>query len=82
MNSREQRVKATAALSLTLSLILVHNAHAKLEGGHGRDAIYGGAGNDTFFAWDGFADMLNGGPGTDRAFRDKLDRIYAMERAG
>jgi hypothetical protein len=26
--------------------------------------------------------MLNGGPGTDRAFHDKLDRVYAMERGG
>jgi len=54
----------------------------KLQGDHGRDAIYGGAGNDTFFAWDGFADMLNGGPGIDRAFHDKLDRVYGVERGG
>jgi len=26
--------------------------------------------------------MLNGGPGTDRAFHDKLDRVYAVERGG
>jgi RTX calcium-binding nonapeptide repeat (4 copies) len=153
MNSREQRVKGTAALFPTVSLFLVRNAHAtqqaagactivgtpgpnllfgtpkrdvicglggadvldgnggndvlkggpgrdllnggdgndilfgglgndKLQGDHGRDAIFGGAGNDTFFAWDGFADMLNGGPGTDRAFRDKLDRVYGVERGG
>jgi hypothetical protein len=152
MNSKEQRVKATAALFLTVSLFLIRNAHAtpqagactivgtpgpdllfgtpkrdvicglggadvldgnsgndvlkggpgrdllnggdgndilfgglgndKLQGDHGRDSIYGGVGNDTFFAWDGFADMLNGGAGTDRAFHDKLDRVYAMERGG
>jgi Ca2+-binding RTX toxin-like protein len=153
MNPREQRVKATAALFLTVSLFLVRNAHAtqqaagactivgtpgpdllfgtpkrdvicglggadvldgnggndvlkggpgrdllnggdgndmlfgglgndKLQGDHGRDAIYGGAGNDIFFAWDGFADTLNGGSGTDRAFHDKLDRVYGVERGG
>ena len=54
----------------------------ELQGDHGRDAIYGGAGNDTFFAWDGFAEMLNGGSGTDRAFHDKLDRVYGVERGG
>jgi len=52
----------------------------KLQGDHGRDAIYGGLGNDTIFAWDGFADLLDGGPGVDRAFHDKLDRLFSVEK--
>jgi hypothetical protein len=152
MNSNESRVKATAAMFLTVSLFLVRGAHAtppggactivgtpgpdllfgtprhdvicglggndvldgnsgddvlkggpgrdllnggdgndtlfggagddKLQGDHGRDRLYGGLGNDTFFVWDGFADTVDGGAGTDRAFHDKLDRLYAVERGG
>jgi Ca2+-binding RTX toxin-like protein len=52
----------------------------KLQGDHGRDIVRGGYGNDMIFAWDGFADRLNGGPGTDRAWKDKLDRAVAIER--
>jgi hypothetical protein len=40
----------------------------------------GGYGNDTIFAWDGFADRLDGGPGKDHAWRDKLDRVARIER--
>jgi Ca2+-binding RTX toxin-like protein len=54
----------------------------KLQGDHGRDVVYGGEGNDTIFAWDGFADRLDGGAGTDRAWRDKLDRVVRIERFG
>jgi len=54
----------------------------KLQGDHGRDLVYGGLGNDTIFAWDGFADRVDGGPGTDRAWTDKLDRVYSVERGG
>jgi Ca2+-binding RTX toxin-like protein len=52
----------------------------KLQGDHGRDTMRGGAGNDMLFAWDGFADKLNGGPGADRAWKDKYDRATAIER--
>jgi Ca2+-binding RTX toxin-like protein len=52
----------------------------KLQGDHGRDAVFGGLGNDTLFAWDGFADRLDGGAGIDRAWRDKLDRVVRIER--
>ena len=153
MNSHEQRIKALAAMFLTVSLFLVRGARAspesvpactvtgtphadllfgtprrdvicglggddvldgndgndvlkggpgrdllnggngsdllygglggdKLQGDHGRDAVYGGRGNDTIFAWDGFADRLDGGEGSDRAWRDKLDRVYRIERGG
>jgi Ca2+-binding RTX toxin-like protein len=153
VNPKENRIKATAALFLTVSLFLVRGAHAtvhgstactmtgtpgpdllfgtpgrdvicglggddvldgnggndvlkagpgrdllnggngndllfggpgadKLQGDHGRDVLYGGAGNDTFFVWDGFADRVDGGDGTDRAWRDKLDRVVGVERSG
>ena len=110
MNPRASRVKATAAMFLTVSLFLVRGAHATppagactivgtpgpdlLFGTPGHDVICGlggndvldgnsgGAGNDTFFTWDGFADLLNGGTGTDKAFKDKLDRVYSVELHG
>jgi Ca2+-binding RTX toxin-like protein len=153
MNPQETRIKATAAMLLTISLFLVRGAHAtmdagssctitgtpaadllfgtpgrdvicglggndvldgnggndvlkagpgndlvnggdgndllfggpgadKLQGDHGRDVVYGGLGNDTIFAWDGFADRLDGGEGADRAWRDMLDRVARIERFG
>jgi hypothetical protein len=54
----------------------------KLQGDRGRDRVYGGAGNDTIFAWDGFADYVDGGLGSDRAWTDKLDRVAGVERSG
>jgi Ca2+-binding RTX toxin-like protein len=54
----------------------------RLQGDHGSDRVYGGAGNDTMWAWDGFADVLDGGLGVDRAWKDKLDRVYSVERSG
>ena len=51
-----------------------------LFGTKGRDVMKGGAGNDMLFAWDGFADKLNGGSGADRAWKDKYDRATAIER--
>ena len=32
--------------------------------------------------WDGFADHINGGPGIDLAWKDKLDRVTNVERFG
>jgi Ca2+-binding RTX toxin-like protein len=54
----------------------------KLQGDTGDDTVYGGPGRDTIFAWDGFADRLNGGTGVDRAWKDKLDRVTSVERFG
>ena len=34
------------------------------------------------FAWDGFADELDGGPGKDHAWKDMLDRSVRIERYG
>ena len=39
----------------------------KLQGDAGSDSVYGGDGRDVIWAWDGFADRLNGGAGMDRA---------------
>jgi hypothetical protein len=44
--------------------------------------VYGGPGRDTIWAWDGFADYLNGGTGVDLAWKDKLDRLSGVERLG
>ena len=35
-----------------------------------------------FFDWDGFADRLDGGAGSDRAWKDMLDRVARIERFG
>ena len=52
----------------------------RLQGDTGRDTVYGGDGNDLIWAWDGAADRINGGRGTDRAWTDKLDRVTQVER--
>jgi Ca2+-binding RTX toxin-like protein len=55
----------------------------KLQGDRGSDRVYGGLGNDVIFAWDGFADRLDGGPGgNDHAWTDMLDRSVRIERFG
>src|SRR2546423_346274 len=54
----------------------------KLQGDDGGDVVHGGAGNDTIWAWDGYADRLDGGPGSDRAWKDKLDHVLSVERFG
>ena len=59
-----------------------------LEGGDGDDTLTGGAGsdfmdggndNDTFFARDNTADILDGGPGTDRSQHDASDERTGIE---
>ena len=55
----------------------------KLQGDRGSDRVYGGLGNDVIFAWDGFADRLDGGPGgNDHAWKDMLDHATRVERFG
>jgi Ca2+-binding RTX toxin-like protein len=52
----------------------------RLEGGGGSDVLLGQGGNDRFFAYDGTHDHLNGGPGRDSAYRDRLvDRVSLVE---
>jgi Ca2+-binding RTX toxin-like protein len=54
----------------------------KLQGGAGRDTVYGGYGRDMIWAWDGSADRINGRPGVDTAWKDKLDQATQVERFG
>jgi Ca2+-binding RTX toxin-like protein len=51
-----------------------------LTGGAGIDTLNGEQGSDTLFARDGVRDLLNGGPGTDKAQVDALDRRDDVEQ--
>ena len=50
-----------------------------LTGGPGRDRIFGGAGRDIVRAIDGTSDLVNCGPGRDRAHVDRIDRVRGCE---
>jgi uncharacterized delta-60 repeat protein len=50
-----------------------------LTGGDGRDKLVGEAGDDTFFSRDGFADVLDGRSGNDKAQKDDLDGLTSVE---
>ena len=53
----------------------------KLEGTGGHDTILGGPGGDTIFAYDGQKDIVDGGPGVDRAWWDfTLDKVRGVEQ--
>jgi Ca2+-binding RTX toxin-like protein len=52
----------------------------RLYGGPGRDILAGNAGNDRLYARDGQRDTLNGGPGFDEAWVDRLDVVRNVER--
>jgi Ca2+-binding RTX toxin-like protein len=52
----------------------------RLFGGLGRDTETGGAGNDKLNARDGKRDTVNGGPGFDEAWVDRLDVVRNVER--
>jgi RTX calcium-binding nonapeptide repeat (4 copies)/WD40-like Beta Propeller Repeat len=53
-----------------------------IYGGSGSDWLFGSAGNDLIMARDGNPDIVNGGPGRDRARIDRgLDRLFDVERA-
>jgi Ca2+-binding RTX toxin-like protein len=51
----------------------------ELNGGGGPDDMAGDAGDDTFLAKDGTRDELRGGPGRDRARKDRIDIVNAIE---
>lgn len=51
-----------------------------IVGGPGRDTIAAGRGNDTVEARDGFRDVVDCGPGRDRAEVDRLDVVRGCER--
>ena len=48
----------------------------------GRDRLYGGGGHDFIDANDGRRDLVNGGPGKDRAMFDRHDRVRSIEKQG
>jgi hypothetical protein len=50
-----------------------------LIGGGGRDAHFGGAGDDTIRARGNARDVVRCGPGDDRAFVDRRDRVRGCE---
>ncbi|HEX3355462.1 MAG TPA: hypothetical protein VHS31_00675, partial [Tepidisphaeraceae bacterium] len=60
---------------------IIGTSHAdKLTGGAGHDTIKAGGGSDTIFANDGLKDVLDGGPGSDKAKRDAgLDSVTNIE---
>jgi Ca2+-binding RTX toxin-like protein len=51
-----------------------------LVGGLGADWLFGAAGDDRIYARDGVADLVDGGPGVDRAVIDASDRVSGVER--
>ena len=52
----------------------------RLYAGMGKDTVRGGVGNDLLFARDGRRDEVNGGPGFDEAWVDRLDVVRSVER--
>lgn len=51
----------------------------RLIGGPGRDRLFGGAGPDVIRAVDGRRDLVDCGPGRDRANVDRFDRVLNCE---
>jgi Ca2+-binding RTX toxin-like protein len=52
----------------------------RLYGGPGKDVLAGEVGNDRLYARDGVRDLVNGGPGFDEAWLDRLDVARNVER--
>jgi Tol biopolymer transport system component len=48
----------------------------------GKDRLFGGPGRDFIDSYDGRRDVVNGGPGRDRAVTDRHDRVRSIERYG
>lgn len=49
-----------------------------VTGAAGKDSLYGNSGNDRIRARDGAKDLVDGGPGTDTATRDRIDRVRGV----
>ena len=54
-------------------------ADDRLFGGPGRDVLLGEQGNDNLSARDGERDTVNGGPGIDQAWVDRIDVVRGVE---
>ena len=50
-----------------------------ITGGSGADHLFGGPGSDTIFATDGERDVVDCGPGNDRAVVDSVDSVVNCE---
>jgi Ca2+-binding RTX toxin-like protein len=50
-----------------------------LEGDSGSDLMVGGTGRDRFYAYDAYADRLDGGPGYDDGWADPRDHWRSVE---
>ena len=50
-----------------------------ITGGSGADHLYGGPGSDTIYAADGERDIIDCGPGNDRAVVDAVDKVVNCE---
>ena len=50
-----------------------------ITGGSGADRLFGGRGSDTIFAADGERDIIDCGPGNDRAVVDSVDKAVNCE---
>jgi Ca2+-binding RTX toxin-like protein len=53
---------------------------AKVKGGRKPDKLLGGSGNDTIRAEDGTRDIIRGGPGRDKAYVDRVDKVKGVEK--
>ena len=51
----------------------------QVQGGR-PDRLLGGEGNDTIRARDGKKDIIRGGPGYDKAYVDKVDKVKGVEK--
>jgi Ca2+-binding RTX toxin-like protein len=53
----------------------------RLTGGHDRDVLEGGAGDDFIIALDGQRDVIRCGSGHDRVVRDAIDVVRGCEES-
>jgi Ca2+-binding RTX toxin-like protein len=67
-----------AGASVAAAVKLLGGADA-LDGGTGRDGLFGPGGNDTLPGEDGFVDHLDGGAGTHEAQKDPDDATSGVE---
>ncbi len=51
-----------------------------MNGSKGKDTYSGGPGNDFIVSIDGVAETVDCGPGYDRVYADKKDRLHGCER--
>jgi dipeptidyl aminopeptidase/acylaminoacyl peptidase len=59
--------------------ILGGDGNDSIVGGPGADRLFGAAGGDRLYAREREADVVNGGPGIDRAWSDGVDTVMEVE---